>query len=127
MPGKAPLSLLLLGKLPLSPYLLTPHQSAYSRTPAWTGARGSPTYSPSTASPRQPATQPPPIQASFPPLAQTNGGRPDNPRDRVLQSLSGLTVCSSLQHITLLLPLLSRVQPLLFRLKLLNAMRVWLA
>lgn len=81
------------------PHLLSlppPHHSAYSRTPAWTGARGSPTYSPSTASPRQPPTQAPPMQVSFPPLAQMNGARSDNPRDRVLQSLSGLTVCSYL-------------------------------
>ena len=71
-----------------------PHQTASSRTPAWTGARGSPTYSPSTASPRQHPTQAPPIQNSFPPLAQINGARQDNPRDRVLQALSGLTVRS---------------------------------
>ncbi|KAF8808712.1 hypothetical protein BYT27DRAFT_7222826 [Phlegmacium glaucopus] len=68
-----------------------PEPTTARRTSAWSGARGSPTYSPSTASPRQPATQAPPIQGSFPPLAQINGARPDNPRDRVVQSLSGLT------------------------------------
>ena len=93
--GKVPLSLQQLGELRLfsssePPCLI---RTSYSRTPAWTGARGSPTYSPSTASPRQAPTQAPPIQNSFPPLAQINGARPDNPRDRVLQSLSGLTVC----------------------------------
>ena len=92
--GRDPLSLQQLGELSLSSSSETPppHQNASSRTPAWTGARGSPN-SPSTASPRQPPTQAPPIQNSFPPLAQINGARPDNPRDRVLQSLSGLTVC----------------------------------
>jgi hypothetical protein len=128
--GKAPLSLQQLGELSLSPSSETPppHQNASSRTPAWTGARGSPTYSPSTASPRQHPTQAPPIQNSFPPLAQINGARPDNPRDRVLQSLSGLTVCShfSISVVAnLSLPwFLSRVRPSLCRLKLLSAMRV---
>ena len=90
--GRDPLSLHQLGELSLSSSSETPppHQNASSRTPAWTGARGSPT----TASPRQNPTQAPPIQNSFPPLAQINGARPDNPRDRVLQSLYGLTVCS---------------------------------
>jgi PAB1-binding protein PBP1 len=53
------------------------------RAPAWSGARASPTFSPS--SPRS-------NQTSFPPLAQQNGtNRLDNAQDRVLQSLSGLT------------------------------------
>ena len=94
--GKDPLlSLQQLGELSLasSSETLPVSSDASSRTPAWTGARGS-TYSPSPASPRQHPTQAPPILSSFPPLAQINGARPDIPRDRVLQALSGLTVCS---------------------------------
>ncbi|KAF8149936.1 hypothetical protein B0H34DRAFT_731793 [Crassisporium funariophilum] len=70
-----------------------PEPTTARRTPAWTGARASPTYSPSNVPPRPPAAAAAatPVQGSFPPLGQTNGARPDNPRDRVLQSLSGLT------------------------------------
>ncbi|KAJ7227180.1 hypothetical protein GGX14DRAFT_418480 [Mycena pura] len=54
------------------------------RQPAWTGARASPTFSPSST------PQPPP--ASFPPLGATNGAANGAlPQDRVLQSLTGLT------------------------------------
>ncbi|KAJ7035042.1 hypothetical protein C8F04DRAFT_1099897 [Mycena alexandri] len=56
-------------------------------TPAWTGARASPTFSSSSTTP-QPA-QPPP--ASFPPLAATNGANGASSTERVLQSLAGLT------------------------------------
>ncbi|KAF8972204.1 hypothetical protein BDZ97DRAFT_1913428 [Flammula alnicola] len=82
--------------------------AARNRAPAWgSGARASPTFSPTNApaARQQPATAAAPAnptpQANFPPLAQTqgqnqpqvNGGRTDNnaPRDRVLQALSGLT------------------------------------
>jgi hypothetical protein len=64
-----------------------------SRPPAWTGARASPTFSPGSTSPRLPNGPPPGNQGAFPPLAQTNGTRTqDNPQERILQSLSGLTV-----------------------------------
>ncbi|TEB33401.1 hypothetical protein FA13DRAFT_1754073 [Coprinellus micaceus] len=61
------------------------------RPQAWTGARASPTFSPSNT-PRPPSTthqqqQPQP----GPPLAHPNGLRPDPARDRVLLSLTGLT------------------------------------
>ncbi|KAF5326706.1 hypothetical protein D9619_004496 [Psilocybe cf. subviscida] len=80
--------------------------------PAWgSGARASPTFSPTNApvnrqqQPAQPNTATPTPHTNFPPLAQNqnqvqspvqaNGNRTDNnsaaPRDRVLQSLSGLT------------------------------------
>jgi hypothetical protein len=64
--------------------------SDYSR--AWTGARASPTFSPPpNSSPRpQPTTSP--ASVPFPSLSQTNGARHDTTQDRVLQSLSGLTV-----------------------------------
>ncbi|TFK40356.1 hypothetical protein BDQ12DRAFT_680807 [Crucibulum laeve] len=52
---------------------------------AWSGARASPTFSPSTPSPRPQSNAPAPN--AFPPLGQTNGA----PRDRILQALSGLT------------------------------------
>ncbi len=61
---------------------------SYSR-PAWTGARASPTFSPSAPPPRP---QPNPSSPPQPPAPQTNGARPDQARDRVLQSLTGLTV-----------------------------------
>lgn len=61
------------------------------RPPAWTGARGSPTFSPSSSSPRPQPNIPAAAQGTLPPLLQSNGARPDNPRDRVLQSLAGLT------------------------------------
>lgn len=67
----------------------------YSRT-AWTGQRASPSFSPG-ASPRIPPNGPPPgSQGAFPPLSlAANGPRPqDNPQERILQSLSGLTVRS---------------------------------
>ncbi|KII90025.1 hypothetical protein PLICRDRAFT_29180 [Plicaturopsis crispa FD-325 SS-3] len=60
------------------------------RAPAWNGARASPTFSPSGAPARLPNGPP---QGAFPPLGgQPNGNaRTDNPQDRVLQNLSGLT------------------------------------
>jgi len=63
------------------------------RTPAWTGARASPTFSPPSTSPRPSNSVSPVTQGSFPPLGNPNGTRAaaDNPQDRVLQSLSGLT------------------------------------
>ncbi|KAJ7284976.1 hypothetical protein C8J57DRAFT_1709285 [Mycena rebaudengoi] len=59
------------------------------RQPAWTtGARASPTFSP-TSAPPNPLTAPaPPAPPAFPPLTATNGA---SPQDRVLQALSGLT------------------------------------
>ncbi|XP_006459522.1 hypothetical protein AGABI2DRAFT_201859 [Agaricus bisporus var. bisporus H97] len=62
-----------------------------ARRSAWTGARASPTFSPSTPSPRAHPAPAPTQQGPFSPLAQPNGARPDNPRDRVLQALTGLT------------------------------------
>ncbi|KAJ7593101.1 hypothetical protein C8J56DRAFT_930391 [Mycena floridula] len=62
---------------------------ASRRQPAWTGARASPTFSPTnTTAPRPPNVASPVNPTSFPPLAQTNGA---SPQDRLLQSLSGLT------------------------------------
>ena len=85
-----------------------PHQKASSPSPtmawtSWTGARGPPPYSPSTAFPRQHSnsTKALPIVHSLPPpwLAQIESAPPPyNPRDRVLQTLSELTVCS--EHIS---------------------------
>jgi hypothetical protein len=70
-----------------------------SRPPAWTGARASPTFSPGSTSPRLSNGPPPGSQGAFPPLAQTNGTRTqENPQERVLQSLSGLTVRSFRAH-----------------------------
>ncbi|KAF6757278.1 hypothetical protein DFP72DRAFT_252604 [Ephemerocybe angulata] len=60
------------------------------RAPAWTGARASPTFSPSHT-PRPQNAQPPGAAANFPSLGHPNGARPDAARDRVLQSLTGLT------------------------------------
>ncbi|KAF9267767.1 hypothetical protein L218DRAFT_854692 [Marasmius fiardii PR-910] len=62
------------------------------RPPAWSGARGSPTFAP-TGSPRPTTnTNNAPTSSNFSsPLAQTNGTRQDNPSDRVIQALSGLT------------------------------------
>ncbi|KAG2017742.1 hypothetical protein CC2G_007227 [Coprinopsis cinerea AmutBmut pab1-1] len=66
-------------------------QEPVRRAPAWTGARASPTFSPSNT-PRPQSTQSPSSSANFPSLGQANGGiRSDPPRDRVLQSLAGLT------------------------------------
>ncbi|KAG6842298.1 hypothetical protein C0991_010586 [Blastosporella zonata] len=66
-------------------------QEPARRMNAWTGnARASPTFTPPPSNaPRAPAN-PSPAQASFPPLAPTNGAR-DPAQDRVLQALSGLT------------------------------------
>ena len=59
---------------------------------AWSGPRASPTYAPSSLSPR-PQVSAQNTQQS-PPYAQTNGARPSEPtHDRVLRSLVGLTVC----------------------------------
>ncbi|KAF9468085.1 hypothetical protein BDZ94DRAFT_1318189 [Collybia nuda] len=60
------------------------------RTPAWSGARASPTFSP-PPNPTRPQPVTSPTAATFPPLAQANGGQPNAAQDRVLQSLSGLT------------------------------------
>lgn len=60
----------------------------HSRTPAWTGARASPTFSP----PLRAQASPAPTQIAFPSLSQ-NGTAP---HDRVLQSLAGLTVSPDL-------------------------------
>ncbi|KAF5359437.1 hypothetical protein D9756_003474 [Leucocoprinus leucothites] len=58
------------------------------RRSAWSGPRASPTFAPTSSSPRPQASAP----QQGPPLAQTNGARPSDPtRDRVLQSLAGLT------------------------------------
>ncbi|KAF8910612.1 hypothetical protein CPB84DRAFT_1930138 [Gymnopilus junonius] len=81
-----------------SPSLLLPAYPPSSRTSAWgNNARSSPTYSPANAPPRQqqqPHTGRPAPPPAFPPLAQ-NPPAPSSPapasRDRVLQSLSGLT------------------------------------
>ncbi|KAJ3876489.1 hypothetical protein F5051DRAFT_411285 [Lentinula edodes] len=54
------------------------------RAPAWSGARASPTFSPTSNSPR-------PNQGSFSSVVQPTTNRLDNPQDRVLQSLAGLT------------------------------------
>ncbi|EMD33528.1 hypothetical protein CERSUDRAFT_142553 [Gelatoporia subvermispora B] len=69
-------------------------EPAVRRPPAWTGARGSPTFSPGPPNTRGTNGGQAPAP-SFPPLA--NGGssagtRPgDAPHDRMLQQLSGLT------------------------------------
>jgi hypothetical protein len=63
----------------------------FSRAPAWSGARASPTFSPTSSSPRP--TNPPSSQSgNFPTLGQANGNRQDASHDRVIQALSGLTV-----------------------------------
>lgn len=61
-----------------------------SRAPAWTGARASPTFSPSNT-PRPQSTQSPAPSGNFPALGHANGARTDT---RLLQALAGLTVCS---------------------------------
>jgi PAB1-binding protein PBP1 len=60
---------------------------------AWSaGARASQTFTPSTTSPRPANGSPAGGPGNFPPLGQTNGTRQtENPQDRVLQSLTGLT------------------------------------
>lgn len=58
------------------------------RPQAWTGARASPTFSPSASSPRP---QPAPPASSTSTLGHQNGARLDAARDRILQSLAGLT------------------------------------
>lgn len=59
---------------------------------AWTGARASPTFSPPpNGSPRTQAVASPGA-VPFPTLSQSNGARSDPAQDRVLQSLTGLTV-----------------------------------
>ncbi|KAF9048692.1 hypothetical protein BJ165DRAFT_1343003 [Panaeolus papilionaceus] len=67
-----------------------------SRPNAWgSGARASPTFSSSNAPPPRQQQQQHPQSVNqphtFTPLAQSNGARSDNSRDRVLQSLTGLT------------------------------------
>ncbi|KAI3604541.1 pab1 binding protein [Moniliophthora roreri] len=63
---------------------------AARRPSAWSGARASPTFSPTSSSPRP--TNPASSQGgNFPPLGQTNGNRQDTSHDRVIQALSGLT------------------------------------
>ncbi|KAF9533809.1 hypothetical protein CPB83DRAFT_844552 [Crepidotus variabilis] len=67
-----------------------PEPTQQRRTAAWgPGARASQTYSPGPT--RQQQTASPASPSSFPPLAPTNGARPDNPQIRILQALSGLT------------------------------------
>ena len=76
--------------------MVKPYQgfSLLSRTTAWgPGARQSQTYSPGPT--RQQQTASPASPASFPPLAQTNGVRNDNPQTRTLQLLAGLTVSAT--------------------------------
>jgi len=65
-------------------------EPAARRQPAWTGPRN---FSPGSTSPRIPNGPPPSSQGAFPPLSQaTNGARTqDNPQERVLQSILGLT------------------------------------
>ncbi|TFK28121.1 hypothetical protein FA15DRAFT_665603 [Coprinopsis marcescibilis] len=61
------------------------------RPPAWTGARASPTFSPSNT-PRPQNPQSPNSASTFPSLGHANGNvRVDPQRDRVLHSLAGLT------------------------------------
>lgn len=60
------------------------------RAPAWTGARASPTFSPSHT-PRPQGSQQSAQNNNFPSLPAPNGPRPDAHRDRVLLSLTGLT------------------------------------
>ncbi|KAK7050965.1 poly(A)-binding protein binding protein [Paramarasmius palmivorus] len=63
---------------------------AARRAPAWSGARASPTFAPTSSSPRP--TNPPASQSgNFPTLGQANGNRQDASHDRVIQALSGLT------------------------------------
>ncbi|KAJ3967566.1 hypothetical protein EV361DRAFT_929974 [Lentinula raphanica] len=59
-------------------------QGSVSRAPAWSGARASPTFSPANNSLRS-------NQASYSSATQQAANRLDNPPDRVLQSLAGLT------------------------------------
>jgi hypothetical protein len=81
--------------------------SIYSRASAWSSPRASPAFSAGSSSPRAAHSPSPTNQGSFPPLgtaqgqAQPNGTRQpqpqppsavDNPQDRVLQALAGLTV-----------------------------------
>ncbi|KIM84875.1 hypothetical protein PILCRDRAFT_779165 [Piloderma croceum F 1598] len=81
------------------------------RQPAWTGARASPTFSPGSTSPRLSNGPPPSSQGAFPPLGQTNGTRSqENPQERVLQSLSGLTGTT----ITLLTKTAQRYEGIIF-------------
>ncbi|KAF8626975.1 hypothetical protein AX15_004568 [Amanita polypyramis BW_CC] len=55
------------------------------------GARASPTFSPSSNASRTPNPATPASQSGFSSLPQSNGSRYDGPQDRVLQSLAGLT------------------------------------
>ncbi|KXN84754.1 hypothetical protein AN958_12181 [Leucoagaricus sp. SymC.cos] len=62
-----------------------------ARRPAWTGHRASPTFTPSSSSPRPQQSAPNSQQGPMSPLAQTNGTRTsDAAQNRVLQSLTGL-------------------------------------
>lgn len=67
------------------------HSLQIRRAPAWTGARASPTFSPSHT-PRPQGSQQSAQNNNFPSLPAPNGPRPDAHRDRVLLSLTGLTV-----------------------------------
>jgi len=112
-PADAPVSRLVFLFLPLTGPRSLYISNSPSRAPAWgTGARASPTFSSAGRQPPQQPPAPPAIapQPNFPPLAQTqaplqpqaNGTRSDSapPRDRVLQALSGLTVCSLIPSIS---------------------------
>ncbi|KIP05849.1 hypothetical protein PHLGIDRAFT_30736 [Phlebiopsis gigantea 11061_1 CR5-6] len=66
--------------------------AAARRPTAWSGARGSPTFSPAIPNARLPGGPQTPSGGSFPPLGNTNGvPRQDRPQDRVLQQIKGLT------------------------------------
>ncbi|KAL0061938.1 poly(A)-binding protein binding protein [Marasmius tenuissimus] len=62
------------------------------RAPAWSGARGSPTFSSGNSPRSTPNPNPNPNQSNFSsPLGPANGNRPETGGDRVIQALSGLT------------------------------------
>ncbi|KAI0322616.1 hypothetical protein OF83DRAFT_1093168 [Amylostereum chailletii] len=68
---------------------------AVRRAPAWTGARASPTFSPGPTNTSRLPNGPPvvaqtPPAAAFPPL-NAAPSRPDNPQEKLLQTLGGLT------------------------------------
>ncbi|OCH94368.1 hypothetical protein OBBRIDRAFT_722811 [Obba rivulosa] len=65
-------------------------ETAARRTPAWTGTRASPTFSPGPPNARLANGGQSPVPA-FPPLANGASRPPDAQHDRVLQQLSGLT------------------------------------
>ncbi|OSX58862.1 hypothetical protein POSPLADRAFT_1067357 [Postia placenta MAD-698-R-SB12] len=60
------------------------------RAPAWGGARASPTFSPGNNNARLP-NGPPAATGAFPPLGHPAGNDKENPHDRILAQLIGLT------------------------------------